>query len=210
MIRSILFPGSCRPPRYYNTHQGVHERQPHVHPFPVVSFYDWREYRRLSAAVHYAGAGDLVVNMQRPHAGAAERRRMVQEMLRRRYGADAVIKLAPQREFWRRVGDCLAAVFVPGARNDMLDRGHVQYLALGCCTISPRIRTLLPWRHRLVPGEHYVRCRDDYDDLIEKIEWCRGHRPACRRIGTAAKGLFLRTSTPRRIWEWFQECLSAG
>lgn len=190
--------------------EGLHEKVPHVHPFPVVSFYDWRRYQVLSGCIRYAATGDLVVNMQRPHAAATQRRLMVQAMLRREYGARVAIELASQPDFWRRAGRCLVAVFVPGARNDMLDRGHAQYLALGCCTISPYIRTLLPAGHKLVAGEHYLCCGDDYSDLIEKIDWCRTHRAACRQIGAAAKDLFIRTSTPRRIWEWVQQCLSAA
>jgi hypothetical protein len=145
--------------------------------------------------------------MQRPGGNATERRQLVHKILTAEYGQDAQINFITQEYYWARINDCLVHVFVPGARNDMLDRGHIQYLAFGCCTIAPPIVDELPYDGQLVPGVHYVACAPDYSDLLEKIEWCRENRGECVIIGNNARALFERTSTPHKLWSWILEKL---
>ncbi len=183
---------------------------PAIHAFPVISFYDWSRFEVLSKEIRYAATGDRIICRQRCYAGAKERRAKVQRMLRVAYGPAAAIAPVPQETYWREAGDCLTHVFVPGARNDMLDRGMSQWLAFGACVVAPPIRTPLPFGMRLIDGVHFVQCRPDYSDLIDRIEWCRAHRDACRAIGANAQQLFRRACVPERAWAWVRECLSSG
>lgn len=179
-------------------------------PFTPTSFINWPRYFELSKSIQYRAEGDLIINKQKPYGNAIERREKVIDMLRKRYADIGSITTKPddsQEIFWQMINKCLVAVFVPGATNDMLDRGHLQYLAFGCCTIAPSIVDRLPYGKKLLPSVHYVQCASDYSDLIEKIEWCRKHRGTCRRIGRSAKQLFLKTSTPAKLLEWVLMCI---
>ena len=103
-----------------------------------------------------------------------------------------------QVEFWNKHKNCLVAISVPGARNNMLDRGHYEQLALGVCVISPKINTLLPYRMELIPKTHYLNCADDYSDLVELINWCQRNRESCRAIGNQARQLFMNYCMPEK------------
>lgn len=173
-----------------------------MYPFAPISFYDWTRYRDLSTKIKYMGVSNTILNMQRPYAGALERRTHVQKILKSRYGDEVTIQLASQVDYWEKINDCLVHVFVPGARNDMIDRGHMQYFAFGCCTIAPRLVDLFPYNEQIIPGVHYIECAADYSNLIEKIEWCKQHRDNCRRVGENAKRLFERACTPQKLWDW--------
>ncbi|MEM9023253.1 MAG: hypothetical protein AAGB22_05910 [Bacteroidota bacterium] len=182
--------------------EGWHEGHTKVVPFGPVSFYDWNDFKGLGRHINYHAKGNRVLHNQRAYAAARERRRNVQIMLRKRYGAQLDGRITPQHAFWRKINNCLVSVCVPGARNDMLDRGQFQYMGLGCCTISPPLRTVLPQYQKLLPGVHYVACAPDYSDLIERVEWCRAHRQECREIGANARKLFLSVATPETLWSW--------
>ena len=112
-----------------------------------------------------------------------------------------------QEAYWKRINDCLIHVFIPGARYNILDRGHLQYIGFGCCTIAPKISDILPYYKKLEPGVHYVQMKSDYSDLIERIEWCRYHRQKCIQIGINAQKLFRKTCTPSSLRVWIEECL---
>jgi hypothetical protein len=186
--------------------EGPHERTPYLFPFTKVSFYDWAEFAKLQTTIKYRATGDRIISRQRPYGGAIQRRKLVQGLLLKHYKSVAT-SIVEQHVFWQEINNCLVAVFVPGARNDILDRGHIQYMAFGCCTIAPKILDILPYNQRIIPDVHYVMCKPDYSDLIAKIEWCQSHRKDCLAIGAAARKLFLETSTPQKLWGWVDQCL---
>ena len=187
--------------KYHYSHS-LHGGCNKVHPFAPISFYDWTQYRELAGRIKYTCASNTILNMQQPYAGALERRTKVQQMLKSRYLNEVVTRPISQIDFWKKINDCLVHVFVPGARNDMVDRGHLQYLAFGCCTIAPPIIDVFPYNEQIKPDVHYIECAEDYSDLVEKIEWCKQHREFCICVGRAAKELFERTCTPQRLWDW--------
>lgn len=183
------------------------KKQKNIFPFTPTSFINWPRYFELSKSIQYSAKGNLIINKQKPYGNAIERREKVLGMLKEKYSGSLSTKPDDsQEDFWRMINKCLVAVFVPGATNDMLDRGHLQYLAFGCCTIAPPIVDRLPYGKRMLPGVHYIQCASDYSDLIEKIDWCREHRDICRKIGRYAKKLFLKTSTPAKLLEWLLIC----
>lgn len=180
---------------------------PHIGSFPITSFVDWVEYQRLRGELNYRAEGDTVLYSQQDYVGErlpsrkTERRQYVRRILSDRYGATLDSAWTSAELYWRRSAAAFVTVCVPGADNHHLDRSQHQLLGLGVCTISPDI-FMAPLGERLVAGEHYVVCRDDYADLIERIEWCREHREACRRIGRQAQGFFQAHGTPRAIWQY--------
>jgi len=176
-----------------------------LYPFAPTSFYDWKEYRRLKKSIKYTCNSDIVLNVQKPYGNAKERREYVRDALYAKYKKSGNYIYSPyyeQEDYWRLINDCLVHVFVPGCYNDMFDRGHIQYFAFGCCTISPRIVDILPFNKKIIPGIHYIECKSDYSDIVEKIEWSKKNRNKCREIGKNAQKLFEYTCTPKRLWKW--------
>jgi len=176
-----------------------------IYPFTPISFYNWEQYELLEKEIKYTCNNDLVLNMQTPGGNALQRRTNVQTLLKQTYENNVVLNgKEPQINFWKRINDCLVHVFVPGCRNNMIDRGHIQYLAFGCCTISPPLVDQLPYME-ITPMIHYIACKEDYSDLVEKIEWVRENREKAIEIGRNAKELFQATSLPKKLWEYMEQ-----
>jgi hypothetical protein len=192
---------------------GLHSRFENVFPIgPCLvlpsDLSAFEHYLSKRETFRYTCSTDVVSNRQEPRRLALERRTHVQRLLKRKYGDNLDLNWKGTQEgFWNANEDCLASICVPGACNNMLDRGHYELLGLGVCTISPFIPTVLPWNKNLVPGEHYIQCKDDYSDLVDKIEFCRGNRKESVRIGDNAKALFAQCSTPSRYWQWIDACI---
>lgn len=173
-----------------------------VFPLTPISFYKWARYTSLQKEIEYTCNTDRILSNQKPGAAAIERRTRVQKTLRNRYGSEFDNKITDQEIFWKKINDCFISVCVPGARNDILDRGQFQYMAFGACTLSPKLNIIMPYMKELESGIHYVECASDYSNLIEKIEWCKQHRTECIEIGQNAKRLFLEICIPSAIWRW--------
>jgi hypothetical protein len=186
-----------------------HSRYPNVYAFTKISFYNWQQFFDLKKKINYTCNTNRIINMQRPRGAAIGRRNYVQKFLREKYGKDLVTEFTrDQVTFWNTINDCLVHVCVPGARNDILDRGQVQAMAFGCCTISPVISDCLARNWELTPGFHYVACKSDYSDLEDKILWCKNNRDICVKIGQNAQVLFNETSTPEKLWNWILEVIN--
>lgn len=177
-----------------------------IYPFAPISFYEWNKYQSLKNTIEYKCSGDLIVNIQRIGGNAVKTRTKVQNMLKKKYN-DLVITgpTMDQKLYWELINSCLVHVFAPGARNNMIDRGHMQYLAFGCCTIAPPIVDEFPYDGKMVDGVNYILCDEDYSNLIEKIEWCKNNRDKCVEIGQNAKNLFELNCTPKKLWNWILE-----
>lgn len=176
--------------------------------FPPPSFSDWKQYRMLRRDITYLGRGPKIlysqctqsqVYAQQWAADLTRRRSLVREILAARYGDDLDTDFTDQLRYWKRWSQCLVSVHVPGLWANMLSRSQLQAFAFGVCTVSPVLHTYLG-DYPPVPGVHYVACRDDFSDLIEKIEWCRANREECISIGSNAKRLFEATATPEAAW----------
>ena len=204
-----LTPGYEDHPYYFKFHcaEGVHDDYPNVRPFAPISFYDWEQYRVLKKGIKFKAHGSYILNRQKPYGNASFRRREVQRVLKARYQDKVLTEIVDQVQFWEDVNRSLVAVCVPGFRNDILDRGQWQLMAMGTCTISPRITTQLPFGKKLRPGKDYLECRQDYADVVEKIEWCRTHPKECQKIGRSAAKLFEQTGTPERLLSWIKEVI---
>lgn len=192
--------------RYHYSKQ-KHGGLENTYPLTPISFYDWKEYTNLQKEIEYICNTDKILNNQRPGATAMERRTRIQKILKNKYDSDFDIDITDKKTFWKKINNCLVSVCVPGARNDILDRGQFQYMAFGACTISPPIDIELPYWRKLEAGVHYLNCRADYSDLIDIIEYCKDNRDKCRAIGRQAKQLFLDTSIPTKVWGWVNQCI---
>lgn len=175
-----------------------------VFPFSPISFHDWDQYNSLKNTLKYNGVGYLT-SRQRPYAGALQRRTDIQALLKKNF--KVYTDLIDQKSYWQEVPRVLTSVFVPGYCNNMLDRAQFQYMALGCATVSPNLPEILPFSRTLIPGVHYIRCKDDYSDLIDIINGAMCEQDYLKEIGKEAKKLFEETSTPERLGEWITYCL---
>jgi hypothetical protein len=192
----------------YHYSKEHHSQYKNMYPIGPVSFYDWQAYSMLREKFRYKCSNDMILNNQRPYADATKRRRKVRKMLKGAYGDKVDTRFYQDKNhFWNLVGECMVSVCVPGARNDILDRGQFQSMALGCCTISPKLNTVLSNNRCLQGGIHYMVCKSDYSNLLEVIECCRGNRQICSKIGSDAAKLFEETSTPEKIGGWIQQNL---
>jgi hypothetical protein len=178
---------------------------PRLFSFPPVSFYQWNDYAKFSEWIKYKAEGNISFR-QRPYGNAKERRSQIRAMLVSKY-KNVLINEIGQFEYWFEINNTFLAVFVPGFSNNMLDRGQFQYMAFGCCTISPRLPEILPFGNYLIPNEHYIMCRDDYSDLIDLIEFYSCCKETCLEIGQKAKKLFMNTSTPNQVAKWIESKL---
>ena len=173
-----------------------------VIPFPPVSFYDWAEFYKLENEIKYNASG-YVTSRQRPYCGALERRLKVQYLLKRCY-LDVQTNLLEQVDYWKEISNIGVSVFVPGQNNNIYDRGHAQYLAFGCATISPNLPEVLPFNRDIVGNYHYIKCLDDYTDFPKLIDDVLVKPEYLKQVGENAKMLFRETSTPEKIGQWIK------
>jgi len=182
-------------------------------------------------------SGFWISMRQRAYGDAIERRNKVRELLEDYVTAHEKVNkehgwvptdknthkiltgIITQEDYWREIETIDLAVFVPGHHNNMLDRAHLQYLAFGCLTLAPNIPECLPFGHKLVGYDdlqtlvpqttpcHYLRCRDDYSNLLTILTWKSIHsfQHPFVEMGMNAKQLFKDTCTPEAIGRWILE-----
>jgi len=176
-----------------------------VIPFSPVSFYNWKRYYELEKEINYVPRIGYISSRQRPYAGATIRRYNVQKLLKEYFGSAVLTDLINQEDYWKEINNIQVAVMVPGQNNNIWDRGHSQYMAFGCCTISPNLPEVLPFGKIFIPDVNYIICKDDYSDLIDIIHNMTFDK--CLSIGQQAKQLFQKTSTPDALGRWIKEQL---
>lgn len=70
-----------------------------------------------------------------------------------------------------------------------------QWMLLGSTILLQESGSSLWFQYRLEPWVHYVPVKDELNDLIEKIQWCKEHEEECERMARAARTLSLRILT---------------
>ena len=136
---------------------------------------------------------------QRVFGNATQRRTKVHALLKKHFpDTDLKCNNSPI-EFWDAHKTKLAAICVPGATNNMLDRGQAELMMLGVCTISPYLPEVLLDNVRLEPNEDYLQCADDYSDLIDI---CKSLTPKrAKQIGDNARAK-MATLRPKPFWDY--------
>lgn len=167
---------------------------------------DLESYYAARRSWQYQPTG-LITCKQLPNGAAVDRRNMVQATLRENFADIDINSDTDQLEFWNLHQRCSVSVCVPGANNNMIDRGHMELLGLGVCTIAPAMHTLLPWDRLLQPDQHYIQCRDDYSDLCDKINLVLQQPDIGIKIAGTAREFFETTYTPAAYWQWILENL---
>jgi len=190
--------GQGRPNFKFHYRGGVEN----MYAFSPPSFYNWEEYYSLIKTVSYKATG-YVSCRQVPYATGRERRLLARRIL----GNIGRFELLPQSFYLQDIKNCLVSVCAPGHNAHILDRGQFQYMGLGVCTISPSLPEILPFNKTLMPGVHYLECKEDFSDLLDIIEWCKLNTQNCIEIGQNAQQLFQATSTPEKVVEWIKECI---
>ena len=168
-----------------------------------------REYNDLKWHYDYQ-PGDAILCKQLPNGAATERRNQVHEMLQSAFDDVDIDANVNQINFWRMHENCLAAVCVPGATNHMVDRGQIELIGLGVCTVSPRLDTIFPFNQKLVPNEHYVECAGDYSDLVDILRELKQNPERCKKIGTNARKFYDEFYTPKKYWQWIYQNVKGG
>jgi hypothetical protein len=176
-----------------------------VFPFTPINFYDWKKYSLLENKIKYNAIGKIY-NRQAIYGNAIHRRQHVRDILQKKFN-NVDFTITSQEQFFNDINNCLISVCVPGARNNMLDRGQSQYMFFGACTISPKLDTILSYNQEIIPNEHYIECRKDYSNLIELIETNINNKNKLINIGHNAKHLLKKTSTPMKQKEWIKQCI---
>lgn len=165
-----------------------------------------REYVNLRQLYNYT-PGESILCKQMPNGSALDRRNYVHNLLATNFKNIDITYDTDQIDFWRAHESCLAAVCVPGATNNMVDRGQMELMGLGVCTVSPSLNTVFPRSQLLKPGTHYIRCRDDYSDLVDVLTRLQTYPELCKRIGNNAQKFYNKHYAPTRYWTWILENL---
>ena len=153
--------------------------------------------------------GNIVACKQLPNGAAVERRNLVHDILRTSFSNIDIDCDSDQIDFWRIHETVAAAVCVPGANNNMIDRGHMELMGLGVCTVSPRLDTMLPFGRQAVPGQHYVMCQDDYSDLVTIVQDLIDDPDRSRSIAQQARALWDELYAPDAYWRWIIKALES-
>jgi hypothetical protein len=160
-----------------------------------------RQYAKMRKQFQYNPTG-AILSKQIPNGAAVERRKLVQDMLVANFADVDISTNDDQVDFWHQHQTCLAAVCVPGATNNMVDRGQMELMGLGVCTISPELKTLFPDKLLLTPGVHYIKCADDYSDLVDIIKHLEQNKEQARTIGIEASQFYEIHYAPKKYWRW--------
>jgi len=167
--------------------------------FSPISFYNWNEYYNLLKDINYNPVNDVVSNRQRAYGNATQRRNLVNRMLNKSF--KTVGNNLLQLDFWKDINNISLSVCIPGQRIDILDRGQLQYMAFGCCTISTKLNISLI-NDKLVPNIHYIQCKDDFSDLVPIIKSLFSKKEHMKEIGNNCKKLFENNFTPKVTELW--------
>lgn len=160
-----------------------------------------REYLDLKWNYCYV-PGNSVLCKQLPNGAATERRNLVHSTLVENFNHVDINANVDQLEFWKAHENCLTSVCVPGATNNMVDRGHIELFGLGVCTVSPMLYTRFPFDVVPSPGVHYIQCKDDYSDLIDVINDLYNDKDRCKEIGNNARVFYDEYFAPKKYWQW--------
>jgi len=164
-------------------------------PISPISFYDWKQYFELEKKIQYT-FGKTVLNNQVPGGAAVKRRLYLKDLIVKSF-SNSDTEITNQLDYWKKINTAKVAVFAPGARIDILDRGQLQYMAFGCCTISPELNDKITFNKEPIAGIHYIKCKDDFSDVVNIVESLS--KDVALKIGNNAKQLFKETCLPTAI-----------
>lgn len=178
-----------------------------VYPFSPVSFYDWQDYENNAFFINYKASGKVFYN-QRFYGNAEKRRKYVYEKLKDYYAENLDTKQRSQKTYFEKINEMGVSVHVGGYTECILDRGQFQMMSFGVCTVSADIPEILPYFKKIIPGVHYIKCKTDYSDITEKIDYVLNNKEKAIEIGKNAKNLFEETSNYKRLYDWIKKVIN--
>lgn len=167
------------------------------------------EYFIMREKFKYSPRGGILCK-QRPYGNATDRRKYVKSLLVRNFPQselDLNFQSRSSKNFWNLNSNSLVSVCVPGNRNTMVDRGQLELMGLGVCTISPKLDTIFCFNQKLIPDVHYVCCKEDYSDLVEKIKSLQNDKSISENIGKNSREFFNQYVRPDKYLKWIDNCL---
>ena len=172
----------------------------YLNPFPPISFYDWKEffYKLVKQDFQKNPRKGKIMFRSTPKGAAIERRREVHDILETHFRENRkmlLTNIVPQRRYFNDFKHTYLNVVIPGARKDMVDRSHMQCFGMGVPVVSPFLTTLLPYRAKWIPNEDYILIKDDFSDLIERIEWAKDNPNIVQEVAKNAQRKFLKYCT---------------
>lgn len=162
---------------------------------------NWNLYNYSTQAFNYMGEGPVLTHLSRNLSFRGfNSRELLQEKIRElKIEYDSTIT-SPVK-FLERCTRSKVCVFAPGVSNTGLDRSPIMAMSVGACVIHPEIKAVLPLG-QLIPGVHYLKCKDDFSDLEELINTPLNTR---LQIGQNAKVFFKRYLTPTPLVNYILE-----
>lgn len=168
--------------------------------FPPISFYDWYYFYNVKDSIKYNPMGHISYR-QRIYGNAKDRRTFILQFMK---DSNLNIKtnILPQQDYWKDINNTILGIFVPGQNNNMLDRAQMQYMALGCPTISPFLPEILPFDRSFTP----FMCLNDYSDLLKIIDLISLDK-GVNELVEYNKKIFNWSCTPIAIFHWLEYIL---
>lgn len=151
---------------------------------------NWSLYDYATHAYNYVARGKILTHLYRNLSFEGFSLREVLQKKISSYDVDN--RVTSPSEFLERCANSDCCVFAPGVSHTGLDRCPIMAMSVGACVIHPHIKAILPV-NTLIPGVHYLACKDDFSDLDELIQTPREIK---LQIGNNAKVFFKRYLTP--------------
>ena len=165
------------------------------HPFPPMSFFDWNSYFKLISK--RKNTKDFFLYRTHYYGRAINRRNMVKQNVLNIQNKSIKTDLVNQIDYFNDIYSASGNIIVPGAREDIVDRSHMQSFGLNCLVISPKIRGILPGNLQWISGEDYLEFDiSSFENLNETLEFALTNPKICKEISENAFEKFYNTCTP--------------
>ena len=82
-------------------------------------------------------------------------------------------------------------------------------LSLNSVVLIPQTKYYLWFSHLLKPYEHFIPIKENLEDLIEKIIWCRDNDEKCKKIAENAKLFYNKYLGKDGIFNYMQQLLNS-
>lgn len=184
---------------YFKFHT-TKDTNPRCLAFPPVSFTNLVDYF-IKDTIKYNPQGDIFYKCK-IYGGAIERRTKVLEMLKAYDGLPVDFDVVEQVKYLVSMQRCRMNVIVPGARNDILDRTHLQSFCMGIPVITPYLSTMLPFGKQFEPNVDYIECASDFSDVIDLIEKHKNNKEYLDFISNNCKNKFEDTCSLEAVEKW--------
>lgn len=175
-------------------------------PMPTIGWVDWQEalHMRELRDRKPTPRRDVVACMGLTRGGRGKlrlnaRRLAMCRLLEDAFGDRAQTGWRPRRAYTPLFANALIACHMGGAFAGSWDRTTAQAFSLGIPLVQPEIIPIVGWE-RPAPGVHYLACRPDAADVVEKTQALLDDTALRERIGAAARQFYDDNVAPEAAW----------